>query len=483
MDANDAVRAGVFDPKATEPIPTPGRRSAYGGEGPRRTAEEAKRAPTDPELAKALEDLRARLGASTGRRRLKFSSAAELFAERDAGVDWLVRGLVPAQGLLAVAAEPKSTKTWAALDIALSVATASAAMGEFEVREAAPAAIFAAEDDRRALRNRLRALGSSRGVDPTNAPLHVISREALDLQSEESVADLICAVRALPERPALLVLDPLRDLHGADENDSTGMAEVMGMMRALRDVLGCAVLFVHHSAKASPETSDRRPGQRMRGSSAIHGAVDAGIYLSDLETDGQTYWQTTVTSEVKAARSAGTFGLRLEVEDDGDNGAVLARWTVAREAPAENRRAERDASAAADRLGLERKVLGVLRAAQGSPRSTKDIRAAVQGREALVAEALASLEAAGRAARHLVKGYPRGWILGPDGASDAPSDESPLPTAPYRSQAPGALPVGGTAPTAPSLYKGAVGGSGTDSWRGTDGTAPAPGSAAGGALP
>lgn len=412
--------------------------------------------PPDPELARALSDLRERLGTASGRRRLAFVSAAELFAEDDPGIEWLVSGLAPAGALIAVAAEPKSTKTWVALEVAVAIATATPALGEYVVRSAAPVALFCAEDDRRSVRNRLRALSATRGADPREAPINVITREALDLGNEEAVADLIAAVRALPQAPALLILDPLRDLHTADENDSTGMARVMGMLRALRDVLGCAVLFVHHSAKSSADSSDRRPGQRMRGSSAIHGAIDAGIYLSDLETDGQTYWSTTVTSEVKAARGAGVFRLRLEVADDGDRGAALARWTIERDVAPEGRRDRRDASSPQERLALEASVLGALRAAAGSPRSARDVRAAVRAKTDRVDEALAALESAGRAARHLVGGCTRGWILGPDGAIDATSQEASHPSHPDRTQASGAVPAAVPHPSHPHPLEGAV---------------------------
>jgi replicative DNA helicase len=59
LDANDAVRAGIFNPKATEPIP--GRRSVYGGEGPRRTTEEA-RAASDDLRVESLDALAPTLG-------------------------------------------------------------------------------------------------------------------------------------------------------------------------------------------------------------------------------------------------------------------------------------------------------------------------------------------------------------------------------------------------------------------------------------
>src|SRR5581483_4360325 len=102
----------------------------------------------------------------------------------------------------------------------------------------------------------------------------------------EALAWLIASCRSLSEPPALLVLDPLRDLHSAKEDKSDVMAPVMSRLRLVRDLLGCAVVFVHHASKAGEVTSARRPGQRMRGSGVVHASVDGGLYLSNLDTDG-----------------------------------------------------------------------------------------------------------------------------------------------------------------------------------------------------
>jgi hypothetical protein len=125
----------------------------------------------------------------------------------------------------------------------------------------------------------------------------------------------------------MLVLDPLRDLHTAEENSSTEMAEVTSALRALRTVLGAAVVFVHHSGKAGPASQVRRGGQMMRGSSVLHGAVDGGLYLSNLKGNLRTEWINHATTEVKGARGCGAFSLTLEVKDDEGGEATQAEWT------------------------------------------------------------------------------------------------------------------------------------------------------------
>jgi hypothetical protein len=392
----------------------------------RRTVEEAKKAPADPELTRALEDLRARLGAVTGRRRLHFEAAADFIAQADKPVDWLITGLATRLGVVGIAAEPKAAKTWVGLDLAMAVATGSEALGEFQTHAPGHVALFCAEDDRASLARRLRSLGAGRGLDPALAVerIHIISRETLDLDEPESAADLIAAARSIGHPLSLLVLDPLRDLHSVDENDSTGMARVMGSIRAIRDILQCTVAFIHHAAKATKDNADRREGQKMRGSSAIHGAVDCGVYLSDLDTDGQSYWISKVTSEIKAARGAGVFRLRLDVEDDGERGAVKATWSTAREGKTSDGTTVAKPSKPVD-IDLQGKVLACLRssARTGVQSISGGDVAAICGknRNAVIA-ALYALEAGGFA-KHVMRGIqPHGWTVGPNGETPDAED-------------------------------------------------------------
>lgn len=261
-----------------------------------------------------------------------FAPAADLATRTFSATPWLVRGMLTQRALFVVGGEPKTTKTWAALELGMAIATGTRAFGEFaSVGEPAPVALFLAEDSEQATRNRLRSLASSRGMDLRDAARRIYHRNLapLDITKSDDLARLVAGVRELPEPPAALILDPLRDLHTADENDSTAMSRVMHALRALRSVLGCAVVFVHHAAKASESSKSRRPGQRMRGSSVVHGAVDGGLYLTDLQGNLETEWTNQGHVEVKAARGVGTFSLTLRVEDDEAGEAVRAEWQYA----------------------------------------------------------------------------------------------------------------------------------------------------------
>jgi hypothetical protein len=320
---------------------------------------------------------------------------------------WVARGLVPEGAVAVIAGEPKGVKSWAVQDIGMAVASGTPAFGEYEVKQRRAVALFAAEDSERSIRARARSLAAARGLEPSVAVAHMYyrSRASLDLSKLESVAQLMADVRALPEPIGLLIIDPLRDCTSADENESGPMAQTMASLRALRDLLGCTILFVHHVSKLSKDNSERRPGQRMRGSSAIHGAVDAGIYLSNLKTDGCSWWTTTVTVELRAARGAGIFGLKLELEDDEHGEAVSARWTLEREGDSDSGASDhRDTPTL---TGLAAKVIEVLQNA-GRPLGRDAIRSRIGVSAAQAAAVLAVAESEG-----LVRHQIRGWELVP----------------------------------------------------------------------
>lgn len=148
----------------------------------------------------------------------------------------------------------------------------------------------------------------------------------------------------------LLVLDPLRDISSAAEDKSDEMGPLMRRLRLIGELLGCTVAIVHHAGKASENTAKRRPGQRLRGSGAIHGSTDSGIYLGELAGDGSSVFRNTVDSEIKGARSAGRFVLELKVEDDEQGEAVRATWAVTRDAPVSATQAKAKTEVADDKV-------------------------------------------------------------------------------------------------------------------------------------
>src|SRR3990172_6740345 len=90
--------------------------------------------------------------------------AAEL-DEPDPGRRWLVEGLWARAGVGIIGGAPKSCKSWLALDLALSVASATPCLETFAVAEPGRVLVYIAEDAAAVVKERLPGPWRGRGPD------------------------------------------------------------------------------------------------------------------------------------------------------------------------------------------------------------------------------------------------------------------------------------------------------------------------------
>jgi hypothetical protein len=171
-----------------------------------------------------------------------------------------IRPGVPKVGVTVVAGSPKVGKTLWCSQLALE--------------SGGPSVLVIEEGSRDGLAYRLRRQAAELGI--AEPPISVLHRQRIRFDDRQSVARLRSLLADV--RPALVVLDPLNRLHGADENRPTQMTPVMDAMAGIAYDLECAVLAVHHLAKPSME----RRGDiwdRFRGASSIRSGTDANLVL------------------------------------------------------------------------------------------------------------------------------------------------------------------------------------------------------------
>jgi hypothetical protein len=328
-----------------------------------------------------------------------FEDACDLIKREFPATPWQVRGLMTQKSVGTISGEPKSCKSWAALDIGIAIGTGTKAFGEF-VTERGTAAYFFAEDQAAAVKTRINALMKRRAV-PLGG-LYVQPRGyELDVCNDDSLAMLLASARRLPGL-SLLILDPLRDIHGAAEDSSDEMSKVMRRLRVLASLLDCSVLFVHHAAKAGADVNSRRGGQKMRGSGAVHASIDNGLHLSGLSGDGETVFISRADVEVKAGRSAGTFNLGLELTDNEHGQAVDAVWSVTRGMVGVD--TDEDVTAVIEAIGQAARRVE-------PPPTAKEILKVVKGGKSALDRNIAIAAEAGYIQKHMVGAMHRGWTL------------------------------------------------------------------------
>ena len=288
---------------------------------------------------------------------------------------WLVEHLWGASAVGVIGGAPKCSKTWLGLDLALSVATGTAALGRYAVSEPGPVLVYLAEDALPVVRERVAGMARQRGLELTRVELHVITAPALRLDHERDRGQLREAAQRL--RPRLLLLDPLVRLHGLDENNASEVAGLLAYLRELQRLLDLSVMLVHHTRKNA--TGGVASGQTLRGSSDLHAFGDSNLYLRRAQD------RLLLSSEHRAAPASPPVYLQLV--------ATHAETTHLEVVAAPQGQRQRD---------LQEQVLELL--APGDVLTRAKLRETLDVKNERLGEVLESLE---RAAR--IRRTPAGW--------------------------------------------------------------------------
>ncbi len=209
---------------------------------------------------------------------------------------WLVRGVLPAQGLAALYGPPGSGKTFLALDLAVAVAEGVAWFG-YRVKTAP--VVYLGLEGEGGLAQRVNAWSTHNRRRLPDA-LRFIVAQPFDLLSPADIAELADAINATCGPGALVIIDTLnRAAATADENDAADMGRVIDGAKRLQVAVLGLVLLVHHAGK------DITKG--MRGHSSLLAAIDTAIEVSRIGSSRE--WRV---AKAKDASDADAVGFRLE---------------------------------------------------------------------------------------------------------------------------------------------------------------------------
>jgi len=226
---------------------------------------------------------------------------AHRLAARPRERDWLIDQLWGDEAVGIVGGEPKSCKSFLALDIAVSVAGGVPCLRRFQPVQSGRVLLFAAEDALHVVRQRLAGIARTAGRELADLDIQVITAPSVRLDVERDRDALTATVAKL--RPRLLVLDPFVRLHRIDENISGEVAPLLAYLRELQRRYHVAVVLVHHARKGGAKM---RAGQALRGSSEFHAWGDSNLYL---RRHGE---QLTLSVEHRAAAAIGNVHLVLD---------------------------------------------------------------------------------------------------------------------------------------------------------------------------
>ena len=209
---------------------------------------------------------------------------------------YLIKALIPREGLCVAWGPPKCGKTFWAYDVAMHIACGWQYRGRKVNRGPV---IYVVCEGERGMGARTEAYRQEH--DTSGAEFYLLSTR-LDLVGEYET--LISDIAAQVERPVAVVIDTLnRSIRGSESRDED-MGDYLKAADAIRDAFSCTVIVIHHCGIE---------GSRPRGHTSLTGACDAQIAVKK----GQDGTITCTLEYMKDGPEGDEIHSRLRVVDVG----------------------------------------------------------------------------------------------------------------------------------------------------------------------
>jgi len=181
---------------------------------------------------------------------------------------YLVKGLIPADGLTVIWGPPKSGKSFWATDLLLHVALGRPWRGH---KITAGPVIYVAAEGGSGFGGRIEAFRRHHDLPPDADPPFYTIPARVELIGDCEM--LIGKIRAALDgaEPVAVAIDTLNRTLDGSENDPADMGAYIQAADAIREELQCAIVLVHHCGIE---------GSRPRGHTSLTGAADAQIAVN-----------------------------------------------------------------------------------------------------------------------------------------------------------------------------------------------------------
>jgi hypothetical protein len=188
----------------------------------------------------------------------------------------IISGVLPRGGLLQLLGAPKVGKTILGLNLALAIAGGN----DFLCWPtfAGGVVYLSGEGGIELLFERLGRMAPKGGTELDRIYLWAPEPGGLRLRLDNPAHRRALARECIKRGVIAVIVDPLALFHGCDENDSTSMRALVQGLLDLGQETQAGIVLVHHTRKTGPRSRSGSP-EEGRGSSIVHGAVDASLVL------------------------------------------------------------------------------------------------------------------------------------------------------------------------------------------------------------
>lgn len=221
---------------------------------------------------------------------------------------WFAEGAIEGSPIIMFAGPEKSHKSWAAMQLAVATILGGKWLGKFQIKRPGSVAYFDAEYGAYEFARRVARIARGMGAEPRTVLAqirHFYSSGMLLNLSDQELQEHGRDIAA--QRPALIIVDPLRNHLDGDENSAEAINAAYRALDRLRITGNCPVHVLHHLNKSGG----------FSGSRAIVTRADLIVEGSDSKTAPQyiTRGRTVRANDAIVA----SFSIRVQHEHDHDD--------------------------------------------------------------------------------------------------------------------------------------------------------------------
>jgi 5S rRNA maturation endonuclease (ribonuclease M5) len=306
------------------------------------------------------------------------------------------RGAIPARGFGLLGAMGGGGKSFAGIQAAIALATATPWFGVFRPDRAAKSLIVSIEDPADEIRRRVYDVACHHGIaDIPEGAIDIVDVHDVhvplltpDAQPTDLVRDLIAFIKGRGPY-GLVYLDPIARIAGANiDADNTAATALVSVCEQISTAAGGFVLGAHHTSQAARQ-GDRRDATALRGATALGDGARLVLLLTvaEIELEDERLSEhlgeiVTITrakanhvrrwEPIQLRRSE--HGVLVPLDSFDEKVVQSTRRASSPEGRKETKRAEREAE-------IARLVDTAVAAVRGSDGiNTRELRSAVMGR-------------------------------------------------------------------------------------------------------
>lgn len=259
----------------------------------------------------------------------QIQSFGEVMSSLQTTPGWLIPGFWMKASHGIVAGEPKSFKSTIAMDMMMSVASGAPFLGKYPVEQAGTVLYIQNENAEWIMKDRFEKMLKNKGLVgkvsyqetstkikvkfAPDVPLYMINQQGFMLTDEDQQEYLEETIKTM--KPALVVLDPLYLMFDGDIASAQELFPVLQWLLYLKNEYNCGIMLIHHWNKGG---ESKRGGQRMLGSTTLHGWIESAWYLKSMPADEGDEAEVIMEREFRGAGLHHKLDLRIKMGDMGD---------------------------------------------------------------------------------------------------------------------------------------------------------------------